>query len=148
MGDRAARVIVGLMALSGVVIGVWAAFDPHGFYASFPGGGRHWVSADGPYNEHLIRDFGSLNLALAVAALVALWRPIRELLIALAVANLAYGVPHLVYHLRHLDMYDTADKIGNVVALSAAVALAVVLLLIAVSSRSPAPERVAASASR
>ena len=59
------RIIVALLAISALVLGFWAAFDPRGFYANFPGGGRHWVSADGPYNEHLVRDFGSLNLGLA-----------------------------------------------------------------------------------
>ena len=35
------------------------------FYDDFPGLGRSWVAADGPYNEHLVRDVGALNLALA-----------------------------------------------------------------------------------
>ncbi len=134
MFERAPRIIVGLLAVSGLVIGLWAAFDPRGFYGNFPGGGRRWVSADGPYNEHLVRDFGSLNLALAAVALTAFWRPVRELLIAVGLANIVYGVPHLIYHLRHLGVYDTADKIGNVVALSAALVLPGILLAVALSS--------------
>jgi hypothetical protein len=91
------------------------------------------VAADGPYNEHLVRDFGSLNLGFAAVALVAFWRPVRELLIAVALANIAFQVPHLIYHLRHLDVYDTADKIANVVSLSAALVLPVILLVVALS---------------
>ncbi len=142
MFERAPRIIVGVLALSGLAIGLWAAFDPRGFYANFPGGGRQWVSADGPYNEHLVRDFGSLNLALAAVAAVAFVRPVRELLIAVGLANLVYGVPHLIYHLRHLDVYDTADKIGNVVALSAVLVLPAILLVMALPAsrrRIPTP---------
>ncbi len=131
MFERAPRIIVGLLAISGLGIGLWAAIDPHGFYANFPGGGRHWVSADGPYNEHLVRDFGSLNLGLAAVALVAFWRPVRELLVAVALANLAFEGPHLAYHLRHLDLYDTPDKIANVASLSVALVLPVILLVVA-----------------
>lgn len=145
MRERAPRIIVGLLALTGLVLGVWAAFDPHGFFADFPGGGRHWVSADGPYNEHLVRDFGSLNLGLAAVALVALWRPVRELCIAVGLANIVYQAPHLVYHLRHLDLYDTADKIGNVASLGAGLVLPVVLVALVLAA--PPPHERASDAS-
>ena len=132
MYDRAVWVLVALIALTGLGLGFWAAFDPRGFYLNFPGGGRHWVSADGPYNEHLVRDFGALNLALASVALVALWRPVRELLIAVALSNIVFDIPHLIYHIRHLDVYDTSDKIANVVSLSAGLLPPVLLLALAI----------------
>jgi len=131
MHERTARIILALLVIVGVVVGAWAAFDPHGFYRDFPGGGRQWVAVDGPYNQHLVRDFGALNLALVAVAMVAFWRPRRELLIAVAVGNLAYDIPHLVYHLRHLDVYDTADKIANVASLSSALVLPLLLLAVA-----------------
>lgn len=34
-----------------------------------------------------------------------------------AVAWLIDAAPHVVYDVRHLDVYDTSDKIGNVVSL-------------------------------
>ena len=37
---------------------------PAAFYDDFPGLGRMWVAPDGPYNQHLVRDVGELNLAL------------------------------------------------------------------------------------
>src|SRR3712207_7201681 len=46
--------------------GLWALLLPRVFYEDFPLPGREWVSTLGPYNEHLIRDYGALNLALAV----------------------------------------------------------------------------------
>ena len=39
-----------------LVVGVWALVLPRSFYDDFPAAGRHWVSALGPYNEHLVRD--------------------------------------------------------------------------------------------
>jgi len=51
-----------------------------------------------------------------IAALITMSRP---MVIAVAVAWLAWAVPHLVYHLRHLDVFSsTDDKVLNVVALS------------------------------
>lgn len=58
------------LSLTSAVVGVWAQFFPRAFYERFPGFGI-WVAGDGPYNEHLIRDVGGLNLALAVLALLA-----------------------------------------------------------------------------
>jgi hypothetical protein len=93
------------------------------------------VAPDGPYNEHLVRDVGSLNLALAVVAAVALVTLARAAVLAAGLAWLVYGVPHLVYHARHLDVFDTSDKIANVVALGLAAVLPVVVLIGARSLR-------------
>ncbi len=59
------RVSLWLLALSALTLGLYAEFTPRAFYDNFPFG-RGWVAMDGPYNEHLIRDFGALNLALFV----------------------------------------------------------------------------------
>ena len=60
-----------LLATAGMVVGVWALLAPQSFYDDFPGGGRSWVSVFPPYNEHLVRDVGGLNLALAVLLVFA-----------------------------------------------------------------------------
>ena len=122
---RVGRVLLALSALASLQIGVWAAAFPRSFYDDFPGGGRSWVSADGPYNEHLVRDFGDLNLALAVVLGAAAWTLVPVLVRTAAAAYAVYGLPHLVYHLRHLDVYDTGDKVANVVSLVLALVLAV-----------------------
>ena len=62
-----------LLALPALVIGIWTTVAPHDFYVDFPGGGRHWVSALPPYNLHLLRDFGSANLTIAIVLLGAAW---------------------------------------------------------------------------
>jgi hypothetical protein len=87
------------------------------------------VAADGPYNEHLVRDFGDLNLALAVVTVVALVASTRLVALAAAVGWIVYQTPHLVYHLRHLDLYDTGDKVANVTTLVLALVLPIVVLL-------------------
>lgn len=130
MRDRVVRVVLAVWAVVSVELGLWATFSPRSFYDEFPGFGRQWVRVDGPYNEHLVRDFGALNLALAVVTVAALIAFGRPLVIAVAVAWLAWGVPHLVYHLRHLDVYDTGDKVLNVASLVALPVLAVLVLVL------------------
>ncbi|HEY2998626.1 MAG TPA: hypothetical protein VGJ43_08635 [Acidimicrobiales bacterium] len=129
MTERVIRAMLVALAVVGVVTGLWAAFAPRGFYDDFPGGGRSWVSADGPYNEHLVRDFGALNLALAAVTIVALVTLARPAVVAAALAWLVFGVLHLVYHARHLDVYDTGDKVGTMAALAVGVALPLVVLV-------------------
>ena len=136
-GALVVRVALVAQAVSTVAIGAWAAFAPRAFYDDFPGGGRAWVSADGPYNEHLVRDFGDLNLALALILVVAAVTLGRPLVTAVAAGTLVYQGLHFVYHLRHLDVYDTGDQVGNVVAFVLAVTLPVVVLV--AQARTPAP---------
>ena len=134
MRDRIVRVVLVVWAAVGVQLGIWATFAPQSFYDDYPGFGRHWVRVNGPYNEHFVRDFGALNLALAVVTIFALVTFARPLVIAVAVAWLAWGVPHLVYHLRHLDVYDTGDKVLNVSALAALPVLAIIVLVLMLMS--------------
>jgi hypothetical protein len=124
------RVALAILALVSAELGFWAAFAPRSFFDDYPGLGRHWVRVDGPYSEHLVRDFGALNLALAVVTVVALITLARPLVIAVAIAWLAWEIPHLVYHLRHLDVFSTGDKVANVVGLVAVPVLAVVVLVL------------------
>jgi hypothetical protein len=128
MAPRAARIALALLLVQGLFVGAWAALWPRSFYDDFPGGGRAWVAADGPYNEHLVRDFGDLNLALAAITLVALLAFTRWVVLAAALGWIVYGTPHLIYHLRHLDLYDTSDKVANVAALVLALVLPIVVL--------------------
>jgi hypothetical protein len=118
-------------------VGLWATFSPRSFYDDFPGGGRAWVAADGPYNEHLVRDVGSLYLALAALLVVAAVRGTPTLVAVAAGVNLVNAVPHMTYHVLNLDVYDTTDKVLNVFVLGAAVVVPVGLLLY-VTRRRPA----------
>ena len=62
-----------------------------------------------------------------------------------AIATLAFALPHLLYHLAHLGMYDTTDQIGNAGSLSLPVLGAVVVLVLSarrVPAGEPDPDRV------
>jgi hypothetical protein len=64
---------VGLLLYLAVtaLVGMWAALWPRSFYDDFPWPGHPWVALLGAYNEHLVRDFGAMNLAMAVVFGVA-----------------------------------------------------------------------------
>jgi hypothetical protein len=129
VADRVIRAALAALAVVGATVGLWAGFAPRGFYDDFPGGGRVWVAVDGPYNEHLVRDVGVLNLALVVITVVALVTLARAAVVAAGLAWIVYSAPHLVYHARHLDLYDTTDKVVNMAALSLALLLPAVVLV-------------------
>lgn len=126
---RIARLLLLVLAGTGLVVGVWALFAPQSFYGSFPGAGRAWVAADGAYNEHLVRDVGALHLGLLAATLVALRRLELTVVRAVGAAWLVFGTAHLAYHLGHLDLYELTDQVLNVVTLGAVVVAAALCLV-------------------
>jgi hypothetical protein len=131
MATRLSRIILALLALTSVQLGLWATFAPRSFFDDFPGGSRHWVAIDGPYNEHLVRDFGGLNLALAFLLIVAVVHFTPVLVRTAAVASLLFAVPHFVHHARHLDVFtSSSDKVANMVLLGMAIVGPVVVLLL------------------
>ena len=81
---RLRQVALVVIAVSTGLVGLWAHVRTRSFYDDFPGAGRVWVAVDGPYNEHLVRDVGGLNLALAFVAVLAARH--RQLLVARAAA--------------------------------------------------------------
>lgn len=116
--QRWVRIALGYLIVVTTQIGLWALVAPRSFYADFPGLGRAWVSVDGPYNEHLVRDVGALNLALAVVLIAAFVRLSRELTTIAGLATLAWGVPHAAYHLANTDGLggsDIAVSVGGLV---------------------------------
>ena len=128
--NLALRVLLGVLTASATTVGAWAAFTPRSFYDDFPGLGQVWVAVDGPYNEHLVRDVGALNLALAAVTVCALLTLSRPAIIASALGWLAYGIPHVIYHARHLGVFDGAEGVAVIASVSSTsvVALAVLWL--------------------
>ena len=53
---RWARSVLAIIGLVGAEVSAWALIAPKHFYEHFPGGGRQWLTALPPYNEHLPRD--------------------------------------------------------------------------------------------
>jgi hypothetical protein len=113
---RSRRIALGALAAVATIVGAWALLAPVSFYADFPFG-RAWVAVDGPYNEHLIRDVGALNLGFAVVAAVAARRAEAAFVRLAAVAALVVGVPHMLYHTVHLEGLAPFDAAMNVVTL-------------------------------
>jgi hypothetical protein len=125
-----ARIALGYLALVAIQIGVWAQFAPRSFYDDFPGLGRTWVSVDGPYNEHLVRDVGGLYLALSVLVVAAMITLSRTVIIAASVAVLVSGVPHFVYHVTNRDGLSSGDLAMSLGGLALFAALPVALLAV------------------
>ncbi|MAT06911.1 MAG: hypothetical protein CL424_17910 [Acidimicrobiaceae bacterium] len=130
VGEVVQRATLAYLTLSGLLVGVWATLFPQSFYDDFPGLGLVWVAVDGPYNEHLVRDVGQLSLAMSVVSGVAAFTMVAVLVRVAAAAWLVNAVPHFVYHLRNLEVYDTFDQVGNVLSLGLLVALPVVVLVL------------------
>jgi hypothetical protein len=139
MRETALRIGLAVLAIPSLVIGIWAGFFPRSFYEDFPGLGRMWVAPDGPYNEHLVRDVGELNLALVVVTVAALIWLTPVLVRAVLGAWLVYSVPHLVYHLRHMSPFGTDDQVSIGASLAIVPIVAVVLFVIDVRAARPAP---------
>ncbi|MEX2256111.1 MAG: hypothetical protein WEC34_11790 [Acidimicrobiia bacterium] len=122
------RVGLLILAVQGLLTGAWATVAPRSFYDDFPGFGLSWVSPDGPYNEHLMRDYGALNLALGAVALgAAIWLT-RTLVITAAGAWIVSSIPHIVYHALNGEAYDTSEHISIVAGLFFAPIVAIVVL--------------------
>ena len=105
------QVLLGINLVSLLPLAIWPLASPRGFYDQFPGGGMHWIDINGPYNEHFLRDFGALNAALVVVIVFALWKPATSLLQATGLALAIYALPHAIYHLSHLDVYKSSEKL-------------------------------------
>ncbi|GAA3440985.1 hypothetical protein [Planomonospora venezuelensis] len=116
------------LAVAELAVGAWALASPSGFYEDFPLPGRRWVATLPPYNEHLLLDFGGLNLGFGMMLAVAAVTPERLLVRTVLAGYLAYAVPHLAFHLGHLRHFAMVDVVGQVVTLSIAVVVPLALL--------------------
>jgi hypothetical protein len=133
----AARLILGLLAAVQAVDGLYALLAPRSFYEDFPAG-RGWVEALPAYNEHLVRDVGSLFLATAVFLALAAYHLERRLVIAASASILVFAVPHFLFHVLNLEPFPAGDAIGETIVLAAMV-IAPAWLLFAVLRSPPAP---------
>ena len=112
------RAVLLALTVLAIYVGGWAYFATESWYRSFPGFGLSWLPVLGPRNDHLASDVGAFYLALAaLSAVAARWSGDTRLVRAAGLTWLVFSVPHLIYHLRHLDMYGTRDQVLNVIAL-------------------------------
>lgn len=127
----------GLLALAApvVLVGGWALLAPHGWFTTFPGAGRHWVSALGPYDEHLVRDFGGTYLGFGLLLGVAAILLSRQLVAAALGTSLVFSVPHFIFHIANKEQLSTGDYVVNNVLLAVGLVLSVTLLVLVLRPR-------------
>jgi hypothetical protein len=140
--ERHREWIAGLLVVLGApqaAIGLWALLAPHSFWADFGLGGKGWVETLGAYDEHLVRDVGTLFLGLGVLLIVAAIRGQRSLSAVAAVVWLIYALPHTLWHYFNLGPYSTRDAVANIIVLGWQVAAGIALLVL-LRDRAPARE--------
>jgi hypothetical protein len=122
------RIALGYLAVTTGVVGAWAQLAPRSFYDNFPGIGATWISVDGPYNEHLIRDVGGLNLALTVLIVAAAITLDRRVVILASLGAATYGLPHVIYHVFNTDGLSGADVASNLTGLALFAVIPILLI--------------------
>jgi hypothetical protein len=116
------------ISAAGAVQGVWAFFFPASFYGDFPAPGADWVSTLGPFNDHLMRDFGSALVGVSVAGLVVAWRRSRDGIAGVLIGFVVFGSLHLGFHLTTSDEFTAASFAAQVAALLTFVVIPILLL--------------------
>ncbi len=128
MSRTVTRVVLVILGIPALVLGVWAVIAPESFFTDFPGFGRAWVVVDGPYNEHLVRDVGALNLALVTVTAVAAVTLRRAVVVVTSLAWIVWSVPHLAYHIDNADLLPSADRAPALAGIGLGIVLAGLLL--------------------
>jgi hypothetical protein len=116
-----------------LVVGLVATLAPRAFYDYVP-----WVDLMPPYSEHLMRDYGAMNLALALVFVAAATTMERRMVRVALGAYLLFAIPHLIFHLTHLENFTLAAAAGQTTTL--AIALLPAALLIFTGRRSKSPD--------
>jgi hypothetical protein len=135
------RVSLGGLAAAQGLVGGWAAAAPIDFYAHFPARGHPWVALLPPYNEHLVRDVGTLGLALTVMLTVGAISGQRLLVRTAVVAFLVYAVPHSAFHALHLGGFPIGDARAQMAGFSVQLLLAVAAWVATIGSAGSAGSR-------
>lgn len=114
---KIARLALGLLCASALLIGLTATIAPETFYDDFPFA-THWVDLLPPYNEHLVTDVGGLYLGFAVVFGWAARTLERPLVRAASVGWLLTATLHFIFHLGHLEGFSAADAIAELISLA------------------------------
>ena len=135
------RVGLVILAAMQVLVGAWALAAPRAFYDGFPLPGHAWVALLPPYNEHLVRDVGALNLALTVVLGAAAWTLDRTMIRVALLALTVFAVPHAVFHAGHLAGFPAADAVAQTVGTVLQLVLTVSLFALAWRLPAQAPRK-------
>lgn len=126
--ERSIWVTATLIGITLGLLGGWAFVWPRSFYDDFPIPGAAWVSTLGPFDAHLITDFGAAQVGLAVIVLVAVWRRSLDALRIAMGGYVAFGVLHFSYHLSTFEAFTTASALAQATALMAVVLVPALIL--------------------
>jgi hypothetical protein len=119
------------LAFVEVAVGLVATLAPRAFYDYVP-----WVNLMPPYSEHLMRDYGAMNLSLALVFVVAATTMERRMVRVALSAYLLFAILHLTFHVIHLQNFTTAAAFGQTTTLTLALLLPVALLILTRQRRS------------
>jgi hypothetical protein len=131
--------LIGL-AVPVLVVGGWALIAPRSWYDDFPIGAADWISGLGPYQEHLVRDFGSLYLALGLLLALAAVALDRLLVRSVLAVSLVFQVPHFIFHASNTEPFSTVNNFVNLALLAFGLVLTAMLLGMARPSVGTRPE--------
>jgi len=111
------KTCLAILAFAALSVGLPAAFAPGTFFDDYPFFSS-WVGLLPPYNEHLVTDVGGLYLGFGFLFVWALIKPSRQLILPLCTGWFIAQALHLVFHVGHLEGFDTADAIGQTIGLA------------------------------
>jgi hypothetical protein len=131
LANSALRAGLWFLTFVEVAVGLVATFAPRAFYDYVP-----WVNLMPPYSEHLMRDYGAMNLSLALVFVVAATTMERRMVRIALGAYLLFAIPHLIFHVTHLENFTAAAAVGQTTTLTLALLLPVALLSLTRQRRS------------
>ena len=121
------RIGLAMLAVVELVIGAWNQFWPQSFYDDFP-----TVDLTPPFAEHYARDFGGATLGIGIVLAAAAIVPRTVLVVPALLAVMAFGIPHFVFHLHHLEHATASEAVFLVASTGLAAWAPPVLLVVAV----------------
>lgn len=127
-GVRRWTIALGIGALSQ---GAWAYFASRSFYDDFPVEGVGWVSALGPFNDHLTTDVGAALLGMGAVAVAVGRAGTAPAIRAVTAAFAIFGAAHLAFHLGELEPFSFGSALAQLVSLSAVTVLPISLYMAA-----------------
>lgn len=119
-----------LTGLPQLLLGFWAYVAPLHFFENFPSQVEPWLPFFGPYDQHLVADFGALSAGLAAIVVFAAVRSERTVVIAAAWGWLLWSVPHFLTHVFLADHMTATAASKNFISTSLAVLVPVGVLFL------------------
>ena len=128
---RAVRGWTIALGVGALAQGCWAYFLSRSFHDDFPLEGVGWVSALGPFNDHLTSDVGAALLGLGAVAVTVGWEGSAPGIRAIAAAFAIFGSAHLAFHLGELEPFSVASAAAQITTLTIVAVLPIALYVVA-----------------